>query len=204
MNNAGWVREQLAADVLPALAERHGVTWSFEGRAADQAETLADMRMGLIFALALIYLTLAWVFGSYGWPLVVMAIIPFGLLGALAGHWLLGMEMTILSLFGLFGLTGIVVNNSIILVSFYQSLREEGLAQDAAIVEASCQRLRAVLLTSFTTIAGLVPLLFERSVQAQFLIPMAVSIVFGLAVATVLVLVVIPALLAVHERWVNR
>ncbi|SEQ51215.1 Multidrug efflux pump subunit AcrB [Ectothiorhodospira magna] len=204
LNNAGRVREQLALDVLPALSERHGVTWSFEGRAADQAETLADMRMGLIFALALIYLTLAWVFGSYGWPLVVMAIIPFGLLGALAGHWLLGMEMTILSLFGLFGLTGIVVNNAIILVSFYQSLRAEGLGQDAAIVEASCQRLRAVVLTSFTTIAGLVPLLFERSVQAQFLIPMAVSIVFGLAVATVLVLVVIPALLAVHERLVNR
>ncbi|AHK79201.1 acriflavin resistance protein [Ectothiorhodospira haloalkaliphila] len=204
VNNAGRIREQLAEDVLPELTQRHGVEWSFEGRAADQADTLGDMRTGLIFALALIYLTLAWVFGSYGWPLVVMAIIPFGLLGALVGHWVLGMELTILSLFGLFGLTGIVVNNSIILVSFYQSLRGEGLAQDEAIIEASCQRLRAVVLTSFTTIAGLMPLLFERSVQAQFLVPMAVSIVFGLAFATVLVLLVIPALLAIHERLASR
>lgn len=204
LNNAGQIREQLTRDVLPELTRRHGVDWSFEGRAADQAETIGDMRTGLFFALALIYLILAWVFGSYGWPLVVMAIIPFGLLGALVGHWALGMELTILSLFGLFGLTGIVVNNSIILVSFYQSLREEGMARDTAIVEASCQRLRAVVLTSFTTIAGLIPLLFERSVQAQFLVPMAVSIVFGLGVATVLVLVVIPALLAVHERWAER
>jgi multidrug efflux pump subunit AcrB len=203
-NNAARIREQLARDVLPTLARQYGVEYSFEGRAADQAETLGDMRTGLFFALAMIYLVLAWVFGSYGWPLVVMAIIPFGLLGALVGHWLMGLELTILSLFGLFGLTGIVVNNSIILVSFYQSLRQEGMAREAAIVEASCQRLRAVVLTSFTTIAGLVPLLFERSVQAQFLIPMAVSIVFGLGVATVLVLVVIPALLAVHERWAER
>jgi multidrug efflux pump subunit AcrB len=203
-NNAARIREQLARDVLPGLAQRHGVEFSFEGRAADQAETMGDMRMGLYFALAMIYLVLAWVFGSYGWPLVVMAIIPFGLLGALVGHWVMGLELTILSLFGLFGLTGIVVNNSIILVSFYQSLREEGLDRELAIVEASCQRLRAVVLTSFTTIAGLIPLLFERSVQAQFLIPMAVSIVFGLGVSTILVLVVIPALLAVHERLADR
>ncbi|SFM41836.1 Multidrug efflux pump subunit AcrB [Ectothiorhodospira mobilis] len=200
VNNAGRIREQLEREVLPELLQKHPVQWSFQGRAVDQAETLGDMRMGLVIALALIYITLAWVFGSYGWPLVIMAIIPFGLLGALVGHWLLGVELTILSLFGLFGLTGIVVNNAIILVSFYQSLRAEGLAQDDAIVEASCQRLRAVVLTSFTTIAGLVPLLFEGSTQAQFLIPMAISIVFGLAFATVLVLVVIPALLASHER----
>lgn len=203
-NNAGRIRDQLARDVLPELSRRHAVGYSFEGRAADQAETLGDMRLGLFFALAMIYLVLAWVFASYGWPLVVMAIIPFGLLGALVGHWVMGLDLTILSLFGLFGLTGIVVNNSIILVSFYQSLREEGLGRESAIIEASCQRLRAVLLTSFTTIAGLIPLLFERSVQAQFLIPMAVSIVFGLGVATVLVLVVIPALLAVHERIADR
>ncbi|WP_006788325.1 efflux RND transporter permease subunit [Thiorhodospira sibirica] len=204
LNNAGQVREQLRTTILPELVERYGIRWSFEGRAADQAETLADMRMGLLFALAMIYIVLAWVFGSYGWPLIVMAIIPFGILGALVGHWLLGVNLTLLSLFGLFGLTGIVVNNAIILVSFYQSLLEEGKAMELAIVEAACQRLRAVLLTSFTTIAGLIPLLFERSVQAQFLIPMAISIVFGLGVATVLVLVVIPALLAIYERAIRR
>ncbi|MDD3517822.1 MAG: efflux RND transporter permease subunit [Chromatiales bacterium] len=204
VNNAGRIRQQLETEVLPDLTQRHGVHHSFEGRAADQAETMRDMKNGGLLALGLIYLTLAWVFGSYGWPLVVMAIIPFGVLGAIVGHWVMGLEMTILSLFGLFGLTGIVVNNSIILVSFYQSLREDGLGRDEAIVEAACQRLRAVLLTSLTTIVGLVPLLFERSVQAQFLIPMAVSLVFGLGVATLLVLVVIPALLGVHERAAER
>jgi multidrug efflux pump subunit AcrB len=107
-------------------------------------------------------------------------------------------------MFGLFGLTGIVVNNSIILVSFYQGLRDQGMALREAIIEASCQRLRAVILTSATTIAGLTPLLFERSVQAQFLVPMAISIVFGLGVATVLVLLVIPALLRIYEERFDR
>jgi len=142
--------------------------------------------------------------------LVVMTAIPFGITGALFGHWLMGIDVTILSLFGLFGLSGIVVNDSIILVSFYKRLREEGMDAMDALVEASCQRLRAVLLTSLTTIAGLTPLLFETSFQAQFLIPMATSIAFGLAFATVLVLLVIPSLLSIYEttaaslkaRWI--
>lgn len=198
--NAGLIRERLAAEVLPKLASDFGVEWSFQGRAVDQQETLGDMKMGLVFALVAIYIVLAWMFADYRLPLVVMAIIPFGLLGAVAGHWVLGLELTILSFFGIFGLTGIVVNNSIILVSFYQELRHEGMAAEEAIVEAACQRLRAVLITSITTIAGLTPLLFETSVQAQFLIPMAVSIMFGLAVATLLVLFVIPALMRVAVR----
>ena len=198
--NAGLIRERLAAEVLPNLARDFGVEWSFQGRAVDQQETLGDMRLGLLFALVAIYIVLAWMFANYVLPLVVMAIIPFGLLGAIAGHWVLGLELTILSFFGIFGLTGIVVNNSIILVSFYQALREQGVEAETAIIEASCLRLRAVLITSITTIAGLTPLLFETSVQAQFLIPMAVSIMFGLAVATLLVLVVIPALMRVAVR----
>jgi multidrug efflux pump subunit AcrB len=204
VNNAARVRAALEDGPLDALAQRHGVSYSFEGRAADQAETFADMRVGLVLALGLMYLTLAWVFASWGWPLIVMAIIPFGILGAFLGHWLMGVELTILSMFGLFGLTGIVVNNSIILVSFYQGLRDEGLELREAIIEASCQRLRAVILTSATTIAGLMPLLFERSLQAQFLIPMAISIVFGLGVATLLVLLVIPALLHLYEERYDR
>ncbi|WP_114416445.1 efflux RND transporter permease subunit [Marinospirillum perlucidum] len=202
--NAGQIRAGLAQEVLPELADKHSIDWSFQGRAVDQQETLGDMQMGLLFALAAIFIVLAWMFASYLLPLVVMAIIPFGLLGATLGHFLMNIELTILSLFGLFGLTGIVVNNSIILVSFYQGLRQEGLGREEAIIEAACQRLRAVLITSTTTIVGLVPLLFETSVQAQFLIPMAVSIVFGLAVATLLVLVVIPALLAWVEKWRDR
>ena len=204
LNNANTVIAALEADVLPRLVRRHGVEYGFEGRRADQEETLADMRLGGIYALAMIYLVLAWVFASYGWPLVVMTAIPFGLIGAFTGHFLLGIDLTILSLFGLFGLSGIVVNDSIILVVFYKQLRERGVPVAQAIVDAACLRLRAVLLTSLTTIAGLLPLLFETSLQAQFLIPMAVSIAFGLAFATVLVLMVIPALLHLHERASQR
>jgi multidrug efflux pump subunit AcrB len=199
VTNAGDIVATLEADTLPELQQRFPVEYSFEGRSADQRETLGDMRKGLVLGLVMIYLILAWVFASYGWPLVVMAAIPFGLTGALFGHWLMGIDVTILSLFGLFGLSGIVVNDSIILVSFYKRLRGLGMEVQDALVEASCQRLRAVLLTSLTTIAGLTPLLFETSFQAQFLIPMATSIAFGLAFATLLVLLVIPSLLSIHE-----
>jgi len=198
-NNAGRIIAALENGPLAELQREYGINYSFEGRAADQRDTLSDMRKGLMLGLVLIYLILAWVFASYGWPLVVMAVIPFGLTGALIGHWVMGIDMTILSLFGMFGLSGIVVNDSIILVTFYKHLRADGLSTEAALIEAACQRLRAVLLTSLTTIAGLTPLLFEKSFQAQFLIPMATSIAFGLAFATVLVLLVIPSLLSMHE-----
>ncbi|MEM7251932.1 MAG: efflux RND transporter permease subunit [Pseudomonadota bacterium] len=204
VTTTGELNGKLLADVLPSISEQHGIEYSLEGRAADQRETLADMRRGVLIAGVLIYLVLAWVFGSYAWPLVVMLAIPFGLVGALAGHWLLGIDLTILSLFGFFGLSGIVVNDAIILVSFFKELRANGVDTRAAIIEASCQRLRAVLLTSLTTIAGLLPLLFETSLQAQFLIPMAVSISFGLAFATLLVLLFVPALLAICELSLRR
>ncbi len=197
--NVNSVIASLEAVTLPRLKSRHGIDHSFEGRSADQRETMADMRKGMVLGLILIYLVLAWVFASYGWPLIVMAAIPFGLVGALFGHWVMGLQVTILSLFGLFGLSGIVVNDSIILVSFYKRLRAEGMAIQEALEEAACQRLRAVLLTSLTTIAGLTPLLFETSLQAQFLIPMATSIAFGLGFATVLILLFVPALLSVYE-----
>jgi len=204
LGNTNEIIDVIAQSNLPELAKKHGIEYSFEGRNADQSETLADMRRGGLLALAMIYLVLAWVFASYGWPLVVMMAIPFGLIGALTGHWMMGIELTILSLFGIFGLSGIVVNDSIILITFYKRLREQGMEMMEAIVEAACQRLRAVLLTSLTTIAGLLPLLFETSLQAQFLIPMAVSISFGLAFATVLVLLVVPAMLTVHEHVADR
>lgn len=202
--NANAVRARLGAEILPALATQYGLNWEFTGRAEDQRETAGDMQRGALFALVMIYIVLAWVFGSYGWPLVVMAIIPFGVVGALFGHFLMGITPTILSMFGLFALSGIVVNDSIILVVFYKALRARGMAIKEAIVEAACQRLRAVMLTSLTTIAGLLPLLFETSLQAQFLIPMAVSISFGLAFATFLVLILVPTLLSGMEGWLNR
>ncbi len=211
VTNVDGILEALEGSTLRELAGKYGIDYSFEGRSADQRETLADMRVGVAIGLTLIYLVLAWVFASYGWPLVVIAAIPFGFIGALLGHWLMGLDLTILSMFGLFGLSGILVNDSIILVTFYKRLRDQGMTIDEALIEASCQRLRAVLLTSLTTIGGLLPLLFETSFQAQFLIPMATSIAFGLGFATVLILFVIPSLLSVHEsihvrlrRWWRR
>ncbi|PKM28887.1 MAG: acriflavin resistance protein [Gammaproteobacteria bacterium HGW-Gammaproteobacteria-11] len=192
------------ADSLPALAARYNVRYSFEGRSADQRETLADMGTGLVIGLLLMYAVLVWVFSSWSTPLIVMAVIPLALVGALLGHYVMGLNMTVLSLFGLFGLSGIVVNNSIILVSFYQQQRKHGLAINEALNEAVVQRLRAVLLTSLTTIGGLLPLLFETSMQAQFLIPMATSIAFGLGFSTLLVLLVIPALMSVMEGFRER
>jgi len=198
------VREALERDLLPRLVSHYGIDYSFEGRAADQRETLGDMRLGVVLGLALIYMILAAVFGSWGWPLVVMTAIPLGLVGAIGGHWLLGLDLTLLSLFGLFGLSGIVVNNAIILVSLYQELREAGMDVDEALVEAAVSRLRAMLLTSATTVVGLGPLIFETSLQAQFLIPMAVSLAFGVGFSTILVLIFTPALLSLHESAQRR
>ena len=199
INNTTEIIEDLALLTLPSLASRYGVSYSVEGHSASQRETFTDLKTGMLIALLIMYLVLAWVFSSYGWPLLVMLTIPLGLTGAVLGHWMMGMNMTLLSLFGFFGLSGIVINDSIILVIFYRQIRDAGLSTYQALEEAACKRLRAVLLTSLTTIAGLTPLLFETSRQAQFLIPMAVSIAFGLAFATLLILLVIPAMLSIYE-----
>lgn len=204
VNNANRILETLSETTLKELELKYGLSYSLEGQSARQAETLGDMKIGLLIGLALIYIVLAWVFSSYGWPLVVMMAIPFGLIGGIMGHWWLGLDMTILSLFGFFGLSGIVVNDSIILVDFYKRLRESGLAVNKALEEAAVHRVRAVLLTSLTTIAGLTPLLFETSLQAQFLIPMAATIAFGLMFSTVLILLVIPVMLSIYENTYER
>lgn len=200
VSNANLIIEQLERDILPQLRQQYPVRISYEGRAASQQETMADMKTGLIIGLSLIYIILAWVFASYRWPLAIMIAIPFGLTGAIFGHFVQGMDLTVLSLFGFFGLSGIVINDSIVLITFYQKLRDQGMQVLQAIEEAACQRLRAVLLTSLTTIAGLTPILFETSLQAKFLIPMATSIVFGLAFGTALILLVVPSVLVLIEH----
>ena len=207
VNNADEIVAELQKSTLPVLASRYNLEFSVEGRAASQRETFSDMQTGAMIAVLLMYLVLAWVFSSYGWPILVMLGIPLGLTGAILGHWIMDMNLTILSIFGFFGLSGIVVNDSIILVLFYREIRAKGMSVVKALEEAACQRLRAVMLTSLTTIAGLTPLLFETSRQAQFLIPMAVSIAFGLAFATLLILLVIPCLLSIYEEiaeWFSR
>ncbi|MCV6588946.1 MAG: efflux RND transporter permease subunit [Marinobacterium sp.] len=197
--NANDIINWLKSGPLQQISDAHGVQYSFEGKDRRQRETLADMRTGLLLAVALIFIILAWVFSAWSWPLAVMLTIPLGLTGAIFGHFLLSIDLTILSLFGLFGLSGIVINDAIVLITFYRKQREQGTEPQQAMINAACARLRAVLLTSLTTIAGLTPILFETSLQAQFLIPMAVAIVFGLAWGTLLILLVIPALLMIIE-----
>lgn len=193
--------ELLAAierDGLRRIAARHGVEVALKGRSEETRETLADMLLGTGIGLAGIYIVLAWVFASYGRPFVVMAIIPMGFVGTVFGHWLFGYNLTILSLVALMGLSGIVVNNSIILVTTI-GRRAEREPPFEAIVGGVRDRLRAIVLTSVTTIGGLSPLLLETSLQARFLIPMALTIVFGLGCAATLVLFVMPALLAAGQ-----
>ena len=157
------------------------------------------MLAGATVGLLAIYIVLAWVFANFTRPLVVMAFIPFGFVGTVLGHLALGFDLTILSMIELLSLSGILVNNSIILVRTVDLHIDDETPLHEAIVAGCRERLRPVLLTSLTTIGGLVPLLFESSLQAQFLIPMAITIVFGLAVATLIVLVLTPALLAIDE-----
>ena len=195
---------ELTSGGLRDIAERYGIDFRFAGKAEEQGETLSDMGIGAVVGLVSIYIVLAWVFASYFRPLVVMSIIPFAVVGAVFGHWLLGYDLTILSLVGLLGLSGIVVNGSIILVASINDRVKRGETLNSAIVGGASDRLRPVVLTSLTTIGGLVPLLSETSLQAQFLKPMALTIVSGLVATTLLVLIVVPALVAIQAdlgRW---
>lgn len=184
---------------LKEIARRWGVQYGFKGKSQEQARTEADMKVGAILGLLAIYVILAWVFASYTRPIVVMAIIPFGLVGAVFGHLVMGFSLSILSMISLLGLAGILVNNSIILVSVIEERLADGQDFDEAVVGGARDRLRAVVLTSLTTIGGLLPLMFETSLQARFILPMAITIVFGLGVATLLVLIVVPALLGMQR-----
>ncbi len=193
----GAVIRGLLEEGLVEVADQYDLEYEFAGRAEEQSETSADMRFGGLLGLALIYIILAWVFSSYFRPLAVMSIIPLGFVGAVFGHFLWGIDLTILSVFAILGLAGIVINDSIVLVRTIDE-RHETEALEAAAIGGARDRLRAVVLTSATTIGGLTPLLFETSLQAQFLIPMAVTIVFGLMVTTFVVLLLVPALVAIQ------
>ncbi len=187
----------LRRDGLAEIAA--GLEWRLAGKAEEQAETFADMGVGAAIGLAGMFLVLAWVFGSYSRPLAVLAVLPLGFIGVSFGHFLTGFDLTILSMIGVIGLSGIVINDSIVLIVAIGDHEREGKPALQAIEDGSCDRLRAVILTSLTTISGLLPLCFETSLQAQFLIPVALTIVAGLATATFLVLFVVPAMLAVGQ-----
>ena len=184
---------------MTVFTKSYGLRAVLAGRAEEQKTTLADMKTGTMIGLVGIYIILAWVFASYIRPLVVMSIIPLGFVGAAIGHMLLGFDLTVLSLIALAGLSGIVVNDSIILVRTIDERISAGEPVFEGIIRGTRDRLRAVILTSATTIAGLTPLLFETSLQARFLIPMAVTIIFGLMVTTFLVLLVAPSIIAIQH-----
>ncbi|MCB1528559.1 MAG: efflux RND transporter permease subunit [Hyphomicrobiaceae bacterium] len=191
------VLDRLATEALPPIMEKYGLSYIFKGRADERQRSFKDLKAGALLALSLIYIVLGWVFASYWKPIAVMAIIPFGFVGAVYGHYIMGYNLTIISLIGLLGLSGILVNDSIVLVTRIRERILEGEDLEQACTGGARDRFRAVLLTSLTTIGGLLPLIFETSRQAQFLIPMALTLVFGLATATVLVLILVPCLIGV-------
>lgn len=170
------------------------VSLIFQGNVEENARSFDSLKIAMPVALMLIYLMIAGLFRSYVQPVVVMLVIPFALVGAILGHWLLGYPLTFISAIGMLALMGIVVNDSIVLVDYVNRRIREGSDPFTANLEGSRTRLRAIFLTSETTIAGLLPMLFETSFQAKFLIPMAITICFGLLFSTVLTLVVLPSI----------
>ncbi|MGB0959219.1 MAG: efflux RND transporter permease subunit [Halocynthiibacter sp.] len=193
---AAAISELIQTEILPNLERDFPVQTQMSGLAEQEDEFLNDAKVGFGLCLLGIYLVLAWIFKSWARPLVVMIVIPFGVIGAIFGHWLLSVPLSMFSVVGLIGMTGIIINDSIVLVTTVDEFREK-LTLKQAIIEGVTNRLRPVLLTTLTTVFGLMPLLFEKSVQAQFLKPTVITLTFGLGFGMVLVLMVVPAFLMI-------
>lgn len=195
--------EQIMAALRPELAEvvkaNPGVRILERGRQKDFQDSFRTLPIGMLVAAGLIFVVLAWLFESYVQPLIVMTAIPFALIGMIWGHLLMGYSMTFLSMIGFIALSGVVVNDSLIFMEFFNDMRAEGLDAREAAIEAGRARIRAIILTTVTTVLGLSPLMLEQSFQAKFLIPMAITISFGLISATAIVLLVLPSLLVILE-----
>ncbi len=191
--NANEVRQDLMQRVIPDLKARFpGLRTTLEGEGKEQQESLSDVFQGLAIALFGIYALLAIPFRSFSQPFVVMAAIPLGMMGAVLGHLIMGLNLSLLSLFGMVGLTGVVVNDSLVLIHATNRLRARHRDAEEAIILGGRMRFRAILLTSLTTFAGLTPMILEKSLQARFLIPMAVSLGFGVLFATGVTLLLVP------------
>ncbi len=194
------VQASLEATVLPSLVEDYpGLSYSFEGFQADIKESMSALIGGFALAMIISYALLAIPFKSYAQPLVVMMAIPFGIVGAVLGHLLMGYSMSIISLMGIIALSGVVVNDSLILITYANKLRGEGLSAEEAIHKAGVRRFRPILLTTMTTYGGLAPMIFETSRQARFMIPMAISLGYGIVFATLITLVLVPSLYLLVE-----
>lgn len=190
------------AQYLDELMQQYpGVDYKLEGEAKEQRESFGSLAWALVFVFFIIYALLAIPFKSYMQPIIVMSVIPFGMIGAVVGHWIMGMDLTIMSLLGMLALIGVVVNDSLVLVDFINKKRSEGGNLIEAVKLAGASRFRPVMLTSLTTFIGLMPLLFEKATQAQFLIPMAVSLGFGIIFATFITLLLVPVNYMLMERF---
>lgn len=191
--NADAINALLRGEILPRLVAAHpGLRWSMEGEQRQQAESLGSLKRGFVLAILLIFVILAVQFRSYSQPVIIMTAIPFGLVGAIWGHILMGIDLTLISMFGVVALTGVVVNDSLIMIDFINRARREGVGMRAAVIDSGVRRFRPIMLTSLTTFAGLTPLLLEKSLQARFLVPMAVSLGFGVVFSTFITLILIP------------
>lgn len=195
------VQQALDETVLPQLVRDFpGLTAGYEGRQADMAESLRSLYIGLLLALLGIYFLLAVPFRSYTQPIIVMASIPFGVVGAVLGHLIMGYNLSVISVMGMIALAGVVVNGSLVLIVYANQLRDGGLSLADAVCQAGVRRFRPILLTTLTTFGGLAPMIFETSRQARFMIPMALSLGYGILFATFISLLIVPCLyLAVED-----
>jgi len=197
---ATQILASIKADVLPQLVRDYpGLSYSFEGRQADMRDSVASLVDGFLIALLVIYVLLAIPFRSYVQPAIVMAAIPFGFVGAVLGHIIMGYSLSIISMMGLVALAGVVVNDSLVLVDYANRLRAGGRSAFSAIHDAGVRRFRPILLTTLTTFGGLAPMIFETSRQARFMIPMAISLGYGILFATLITLFLVPSLYLVLE-----
>ena len=188
------VRKALIEEVLPELRSKYpGLFYSFGGEGKEHQKAFADVKKAFLLAMFLIYALLAVPLRSFAQPLIIMSAIPFGIIGAFIGHILLGKPLSILSMFGIVGLAGVVVNDALILVDAINRLKAEGIPLEEAIVQAGVRRFRPIILTTLTTFAGLMPMITEKSLQAQFLIPMAISLGFGVLFGTFITLFLVPS-----------
>jgi len=200
-NQISRMLSTMREEILPDLVARYpGLTWSFQGQQVEMRESLGVLMGGLALALLAIYALIAMPFQSYVQPLIVMGAVPFGAFGAIIGHLLLGCDLSVLSLMGVVGLSGVMVNDSLIMVDYANRLRRRGETDPwKAIIEAGVRRFRPIMLTTMTTFGGLAPIIFETSRQAQFLIPMAISLAFGILFATPVILLIVPCFYMVVE-----
>lgn len=194
-SKANEILDALVVESLPSLLLKYpGLSYSFEGKQADMRDSMASLVEGLLLALLAIYGLLAVPFRSYAQPLIIMVSIPFGIVGAVLGHLLMGYSLSLMSLFGIVALSGVVVNDSLVLISFANQKRRDGQSAHDAILTSGIVRFRPIILTTLTTFGGLAPMIFETSRQARFLIPMAISLGFGIVFATLITLILVPSL----------